>query len=672
MEDTIDANTLSIDIETACGVGCEVKCDHALDPFRSRITCIGVVNLSGSIQRVYRDLDKFKYDILEGDLSAYTFGGQGFKFDALHLRAKQVTLPLERWIWDSQLSSSVHEDAVSDEYMEEYEVKRKELNKSLPKGTTHRPGRRHSLKVIAPYYLGVEPFWENPGNHDDDEYVLKDCKYALQMEQYFRRRMPDPTARFLDNKLLPWTKLLVRSEYRGVSIDLKQMAIVEAEEQAKFQEAKRDIERHWRKYFLEHKYNKEQEVKDNYSNLLSNALAKVKTTKVKYRTKAGVKYKDVVALTQEEVKAKRDAVTLRYAQLRQQALQRVDTTFNLNSDDHMMWLLRDRLELDVRNYKDEETTGAEVLERLASEGREDIKRYLDYRASNKILTSYFPSYKEKAHECVIHPTFNPTGTRTGRLSSSNPNLQQVPEHLRKLFVPRDGYSFVGYDESAIEARLIALYTQDPVLLDIVEKGWSIHDYNAKVFFSLDCEIDEVKSLYPAERQAAKRCGFSLFYGAGWRRISGAFLQGGLPMPEQRCKEIHENFKEAYKQAVSFHQDITEDFAQGATIYNLLGRPLTIARPQDAYMKGFNKLIQSSASDLCLQAAYKAQKKWDEEGTDAHVLLYVHDFIGVECKSEIAEHVERDLVNCMTNFTLTNGVIKIQLEVEGGVYSRWEK
>jgi DNA polymerase I-like protein with 3'-5' exonuclease and polymerase domains len=104
----------------------------------------------------------------------------------------------------------------------------------------------------------------------------------------------------------------------------------------------------------------------------------------------------------------------------------------------------------------------------------------------------------------------------------------------------------------------------------------------------------------------------------------------------------------------------------------MGRPIKIGNPDDAYMKGFNTLVQSSASDLCMRGAERATQAWREAGLDCHNLLYVHDCIVAECKAEDATRASEILVDSMTNFKLTNRLGQIKLQVEGGVYDEWRK
>jgi DNA polymerase-1 len=277
-------------------------------------------------------------------------------------------------------------------------------------------------------------------------------------------------------------------------------------------------------------------------------------------------------------------------------------------------------------------------------------------------------------EGIIHPSFNLTGTRTGRTSSSGPNLQQVPPKLYRLFRPRFGHAFIQFDLAGIEAALIALYSGDKTIYDILANGDSIHDHNVHTLLPLFglpatyCEVSEVAEKLPAQRKTIKNIGFAIFYGAGWRRISQVFAAGGFPITDAQAKHGLSLLKKKYTQVFEFHKEITEVFEAGETVRNMFGRPITLQAHDNPYMQGFNTLIQSSASDLNLRGCEKAWK----ENSSATPLLVIHDFIMLEAPSDKADEAAKILTRCMTDFKLDSVNGPIQLKVEGGVSEIWEK
>jgi len=563
------------------------------------------------------------------------------------LRYKGATEIGEAEIDDTQLMAHVSTRKVPKSFLEKYESRRMELNAELPKGRGHRKAKALSLKVLAPYFLKVPPFWENPLDHNDEVYNQKDCEYTLRLREYFLNNFSPAEKDFYENKMLPWSAMLRRMESKGICISFTKLDEVENEYREKESQLRLKLEALW-------------------------ADAQAAYTSMKL-TELKAKYDD---MCQAQIKKGRDEVKTRarYKDLHDKAAYKSDTKINFDSPKQMVWLLRDFLGLDITKIDDEEeeSTGKAVLNQLAAHGREDISTYLDWREAQKVLTMYLPTYREKQINGVIHPNFHLTGTRTGRLSSSNPNLQQVPSKLYKIFKPRPLMKFVTFDLSGIEAALIALYSGDKRLFEILAKGESIHDHNATILFGLDCEISEVKKKFPKERQCAKNLGFATFYGAGWRRLRTVFLTAGFDITEQEAKRKLQALKNAYPNVFEFHKEITEIFESGEVMYNLMGRPLVIPDKEDCYMKGFNTLIQSSASDLCIRACQRAEAEIKEQDLHAYPLLLIHDCVLMEAYVEDAKRVAEILRKAMTDFRLKVDEGIIQLQVEGGISDEWEK
>lgn len=637
----------AIDVETACAVP---ECPHhgrslcanghSLSPWHSRITVAAAVSEDGTSIIARHPNPAALVSALKSEIERmspdYTVVGQNFKFDWLHLARHGFEIPVDRWVGDSQLAAYVLTEKIPNEWLEEYEAKRLALGK-----TTHRKASKHSLKTLAPYFLNVEPFWEPEHDHDDDAYVLKDAKYTLDLVRVLEQRLKDRGEyQFYKDCQLPWTKMLLAAEWRGIRIDMAALAEKETVLKERSYVLKAELDGVWAEAHAAYRKILEAEVIARYGR-----MKKIKP----------------------------------WAQRRQAALDKVPLGFSYDSPSQMAWLLRDYLGYDIRSLEGSDSTAREVLERLAEEGKDDVKTYLEWRKTNKLLTAFIPTYKElavvdKDGNHVLHPIFNPDTTRTGRTSSERPNVQQVPPALRPLLVPRAGYKFVGYDAAAIEAKLIALYSDDPTLYSIIDTGISLHDHNTKVFFSLGEEVpySDVKTKFAHERSASKNVGFALFYNAGANRIRIAFAQKGYHLTETQCRELHKRFKESYAAAIAYGKEVVKFMEDGNVLPNLLGRPLRIEDPDDAYMQALNTLIQSSASDLLLEGAFRASKQFTEAGIDAHPLLFVHDFVAFEVREDQVQTADEILVNALTDFDLVNSNGRIKLEVDGGIMDRWEK
>jgi DNA polymerase I-like protein with 3'-5' exonuclease and polymerase domains len=625
---------IALDIETT-----------GLSPWRDQIHMVGLYDGERYLCiRNATDLHK----LLEYKYKDYDIVGHRTDFDIKFLKV-QGWLSEEdlagRTIHDTRIIGSLLKTRVPKSFLDWYETERKVINKTLPKGHSHREGSPLSLKVMAPWYLKVPPFWETPGNHNNEEYNEKDCLYTYRLFQLLAPRLESEGSWDFYLKLLDWQQMLMAMEIRGISIDLAELDKVEQEYLEKRTRLKEKLDDLWADAQKAYGEKIEAELDEKYRLMLEAQIAKGKDA---------------------------SKLNIRYASMAFKAKQRLAQTgewkLNYSSPAQMAWLLRDYLGLDIKDMEGEDSTGKAVLNKLAQDGREDIKTYLEWREADKVLTMYIPTYRELQVDGIIHPSFNLTGTRTGRTSSSGPNLQQVPPKLYSLFSPRNDYKFIQYDLSGIEAALIALYSGEKKLYEILEKGDSIHDHNAKALFNLECDVSEVSRLHPKERKCAKTIGFACFYGAGWRRIQHAFASAGFPISEKEAKAKLKALKAYYPEAFAFHEWITADFEAGKTIINLLGRPINLQAHENPYMQGFNTLIQSSASDLNLEACYR----FANQSTTAHPLLVIHDCIMAESEDPRAEFNARALERHMTNFKLESIHGPIKLRVEGGVSERWEK
>jgi DNA polymerase I-like protein with 3'-5' exonuclease and polymerase domains len=626
-------NLVSLDIETACNQGCTVKCDHALDPWKGKITKIGVKGEAGSF--VFDSVNDFISQAgtsrLGRDWRQCQYVGHNFKFDALWMAVFGADLSYQ-WSHCTQLMAYVLTEKIPEGWLADYELQR--VARCGLGEHWHRKGGKHSLKTLAPYFLGVEAFWETEDKADDD-YVLKDAEYTLALFHVLEKKLKERGEWDFYLRLLGWTKMLLAAELRGIQIDTEALDVKESELVEKRDELKAKLDEQWA------------DAHEAYTSKLEAELF------TKYC---------VMAQKQDKLLAH----SPRHLKLYDKAIQKVPEGIEYTSPAQMAWLLRDYLGYDIQSLEGDETTGREVLERLADEGKEDVRTFLEWRKVNKLLTAFIPTYRDLSVGGTIHPVFNPTNTRTGRTSSERPNLQQVPPDLRPLFRARPGYKLIGYDAAAIEAKLIALYSGDPELNRIVESGQSLHDVNTRLFFGLP-EDANIKRDYPVHRQATKNIGFALHYGAGANRLRVTFAQKGFHFSQAECEAILRRFKETYKTAIEYHKDLTRFFESGEKMTNLLGRPVMFENPDDVYLRGFNSVIQGSASDLNLEGAHRAWLELKAKGIDAHPLLFVHDFTMFEVEESRVDEANEVITRNLTDFNLP-----IKLTVEGGVTDRWEK
>lgn len=643
---------ISLDAETACALGCTKSCKHALSPSTARITIIGAYyeDLEGRpVRNTFRNLQDLSIYLMgSGD---YSLVGHNLKFDLRMFRWHGLHIPLERWSDDTQLAAATCLTKIPDPWLEKYAKERARRNEALPRGSSHRKAEKHSLKTLAPFFLGVPPFWENPLDHNNETYVLLDCEYTYKLhgclQGYLQR---DNLGKFYA-RLIRWNKMLLDAECRGIQLDmelLERETTIAADQAA---QARRNLDDTWRDAYSAHRRIGAQDVWKRTEERTQKAFARLKK-------QTPEKFAEINA--RESKKAANEIAAL-------------PEVINLDSPAQLTWLLRDHFKLDIKKFDDDESTGKEVLQRLAATGRDDIGLLLKYRAARKLSTSFFPTYKELSdNEGKLHTSFNPTGTRTGRLSSSRPNLQQVPSELHRLFIARPGYTLITRDLAAIEPAIVGYYTDDPVLCELLIRGGDFHGRNAMIMLDLPCEEHEVKSLFPDERKLAKTCGLALMYGAGPMRIQATAQQMGWQWSREKCQDIYDNFQEAYIEVFRAKAHIDRDLHRGGSTTNLFGRKHSYPNRRDIHMKGFNTLIQCSASDLLLSSTFDAQKTMDADGIDAYPLLWVHDEVVLEALESHAARAEAVIESHLTKHKLVTPHGQIPLRCEGKTSSFWAK
>lgn len=379
-----------LDVETSCNVpDCTDKhCRHALDHNRARITCIAVTD--GLFEEhVFRHLSAMQEWREKNPDAVFTM--HNGKFDMKMLRANGVNIPLDRWAHDSSLLAFNYHEQIPASWLEEYDRQRVAHNKERT-GLQHRKAGGLSLKTLAPYWLQVKPFWEPETGHDNDEYVLKDARYALQLTEFFLQHLKPRSFTFYNTKHLPWTKGLLQTEEFGIRLD-EGVLNKKWEESASHEiNLRLEIEEQWREHFLSYHSLQAKHLLIEHENKLAKMKAEGRNTEGRIR------------------QANRHL---------ERKLQNIEP-LNLDSPVQLKWLLQECLGLDTTNLDGEESTDKETLTRLSEENTQ-VAKLLQYRKVKKLNTTYYPEYLNYVYKGRIHTTFNTIGTRTGRLSASDPN-----------------------------------------------------------------------------------------------------------------------------------------------------------------------------------------------------------------------------------------------------------
>ena len=346
--------------------------------------------------------------------------------------------------------------------------------------------------------------------------------------------------------------------------------------------------------------------------------------------------------------------------------------FNINSPKQLGEVLFEKLKLPIyKKTKSGYSTDVEVLEKLKKE-HPVIEKILEYRSLTKLNSTYveglIPYINERTGR--IHSYFHQTITATGRISSTEPNLQNIPtreelgKQLRKVFKPKEGYIYIDADYSQIELRVLAHISQDKHMLEAFRKGEDIHKQAASKVLGIP--IEEVTK---EQRSRAKAVNFGIVYG-----ISDFGLAEQIGVSRKEAKQYIEQYLEKYSGIKKFMDDIVEDAKEKGYVETLFHRRRYIPELNSKnYMVrqfgtrvAMNTPIQGTAADIMKIAMIDTYKKLKEENLDAKVILQVHDELMIECKIEEKETVKKLLQDSMENAT----TLSIPLKVEVSEAANW--
>ena len=678
-----------LDLETCCNVdGCpgfgeSTRCSekHALDWNRGRITLIGVCYEKNDLPvcEIFKNIQQFKDWLFIHREEDLEFIGHNFKFDLHFLRVAGVDL-IGKWHACTQLMASIYLHKIPDEWLEEYNSARTRLNKQAGGvAGIHRKAGGYSLKTLAPYFLNIDPFWEQP-SHEDEEYLKKDVLYTWGLYWYFLDGLEkEQGLEFFTNRMMSWAKMLYNSEVIGVNLDFNLLEKLEISSADKEKVLRAELDLTWSRPYDRYRGKLSREILEEMTPKKDTAIqsristARKQITKVKsFKAK-----RNVVKKLREKISSAKE----RYLRSYNDRIAAIPKTFNYASDKQMLWLFKDHFKLDceveawdksINRMSKKFSTGTEVIQRFAAQGRDDAKIFKKLREAEKLLTSFFPSYRKHEFKGRIHSGFNMARAKTGRLSSSEPNLQQVPGHLHSLFIAAPGRKFITKDVGAIEPAILAYYSEDPNLCKLVLEGRSFHSVNVKVIFpEIETAEKDIKTEHPDKRDAVKECGLSVIYGAKHRRVGGSFQKRGIHLTEAVCCDIVERLLEKYSGVWNFKDDIDSRMRKEKRLVNLLGRPFHIAG-KDIYMLNLNRLIQGSASDLVLAWATNCWNEFKLREIDAAPVLFIHDEVVVDAPADRAEECDRIMMEQMEKISLSTVYGDIKLTLEGNIANYWSK
>ena len=327
--------------------------------------------------------------------------------------------------------------------------------------------------------------------------------------------------------------------------------------------------------------------------------------------------------------------------------------FNINSPKQLGEILFGKMQLpNGKKTKTGYSTAADVLEELAPM-YPIVSDILSYRQYTKLRSTYV----EGLSECVsedrrVRSTFKQTVTATGRISSTDPNLQNIPirmelgKEIRKVFYPKEGYVFLDADYSQIELRVLAHLSKDPGLIEAYKEGKDIHASTASKVFHIPFE--DVTEL---DRRRAKAVNFGIVYG-----ISAFGLAKDIHMSNAEAKAYIEDYFAAYPVLHKYLEDLKKDAKEKGYAITLFGRrrPVPELNSGNFMQRQFgervamNSPIQGSAADIIKIAMIKVHDRLKAEGLSSKLLLQVHDELLIETKIEEKEKVLKIMKEEMEN------------------------
>lgn len=340
-------------------------------------------------------------------------------------------------------------------------------------------------------------------------------------------------------------------------------------------------------------------------------------------------------------------------EIRERIYREAGEEFNLNSPQQLGQILFEKLGLPGgRKTKTGYSTAADVLEKLSEENHlaSDI---LEYRTYSKLNSTYAEGLLSWIREDGrIHGHFNQMVTATGRISSTDPNLQNIPirtemgRRFRRVFIPKEGSIFIDADYSQVELRILAALSGDEKLIRAYQNADDIHAVTASEVFHVP--LSEVT---PQLRRNAKAVNFGIVYG-----ISAFGLSEGLSISRQEAKEYIERYFETYPGVKKFLDGEVELARKQGYVRTIFGRKRPVpdisssnfARRSFGERVAMNSPIQGSAADIMKKAMNEVSRALKEEGFRARIVLQVHDELLLETPEGEADQVEKLLILSMQN------------------------
>ncbi|MBN5040348.1 DNA polymerase I [Stenotrophomonas maltophilia] len=382
-----------------------------------------------------------------------------------------------------------------------------------------------------------------------------------------------------------------------------------------------------------------------------------------------------VRIDTDELRRQSQDLSSRMLAAQQKATELAGRSFNLDSPKQLQAVLFDELKLPavVKTPKGQPSTNEEALEAIADQ-HELPRVILDYRGLAKLRSTYTDKLPEMVNPDTgrVHTSYHQSGAATGRLSSSDPNLQNIPirtedgRRIRRAFIAPEGFQLLAADYSQIELRIMAHLSEDPGLVRAFEQGADVHRATAAEVFGRTLE-----EVTPNERRAAKAINFGLMYG-----MSAFGLARNLGIDRGQAQDYVALYFSRYPGVRDFMERMRQQARDQGYVETLFGRRLYLndihARNQGlragAERAAINAPMQGTAADIIKRAMVDVDQWLRDSGAPARMILQVHDELVFETESSFVEDLRLQVVEHMSQAAK----LRVPLVVDTGVGNNWDE
>jgi DNA polymerase-1 len=381
-----------------------------------------------------------------------------------------------------------------------------------------------------------------------------------------------------------------------------------------------------------------------------------------------------VLIDAEKLQAQSHELEQRLLELESAAYDMAGSAFNLNSPKQLQEILFTKLELPIlqKTPTGQASTADAVLQELALE-YPFPKLIIEYRSLSKLITTYTKKLPEQINSSTgrIHTSYNQTGAATGRLSSSDPNLQNIPvrtaegRRIRQAFIARPGYKLISADYSQIELRIMSHISKDPALLNAFERNLDVHQATAAEV--LGVPLEQVSA---DQRRSAKAINFGLIYG-----MSAFGLARNLGIDRHAAQEYIDLYFARYPLVKQYMENTRASAHQHGFVETLSGRRLYLPdinssqmmRQKAAERTAINAPLQGTAADIIKRAMITIDLWLYQEKIDAKMIMQVHDELVFEVREENAE----SFMEAIRQRMMGAAELSVPLLVSIGVGDNWD-